>query len=108
MITGDDQVDLIGVGGFGGVVYSGAIGPAEVVCFAFAEGRVEDFGIEEVRCQVDFGGHDDGVQVEPPDPFGLGVFFEGVFQGGNFGPYWMCIADTVFREIGPCEVIAYN
>lgn len=47
----------------------------------------------------DGGVHDDGVEVQPPDPFRVGVGVEGFDDGGEFGPYGVEVGDGVFGDV---------
>lgn len=90
---GDDQVNVGWVGIFGSEQAGFALAAGEDF-FAFLEAREKAAVREEMVVEVDARGHDNRVQVEPPDPFGGGVHVEGVDYGGNLSPYLRCL----FRE----------
>lgn len=74
VVLGDEEVDGGDVGGgFGGGPGFFALAVAAFELGVVLEGLVHGGVGEDVVDEGDGGGHEDGVEVEPPEPLGFGV-----------------------------------
>lgn len=85
MVLPYDNVDFREVGLFGSKNVSFRI-TATIESRVLLDARLHSAITEEVAVEIQLGGHEDGIEIEPPNPLCVREFVESIYDGGEFGP----------------------